>query len=482
MALAFRGAKYLFSILQHVLVDQHGPRLKLTPLVKQALQDWAALATQLHAYPVPIHTLVPGPPHYLTAVDASKTGMGGFWLPTSIMLDAQPCVWRARFPMDIVNQLISATNPRGSITNSDLELAAIVTGASTLAASVPPYRHLCIAIATDNTPALAWSQKGSTSSIAPPAYLLRELAQQCRAGAFDIMPRFTPGSTNTVADCCSRSFHLSDDDFLTLIQRLHPVQPPWKLVTPPAHLTLQMNYALSRQMRPLVSPAAEPVPTQPLGTFGQTSASASTVTQAWPTSMIPSHCYKSSLTDIASASWLPAALQSELARWKEPFVPWARRWPHWAAPTHAYSHPENSTYASTASYPPIPKLTHPLIVSNQCPYLSSPTQPNTAFAPTPRNLTPSQTCSSWVSSSSSALASMHIHPALTRAPFASVTYTSSSMTDVSTLTPAPNTNWIVPQRWPWNLPTKKMESAVNSLASAALVTHNGALSSLSCAA
>jgi hypothetical protein len=81
MAMAFWGAKYLFSILQHDLVDQHGPRIKLTPLVKQALQDWAALATQLHAYPVPIHTLVPAPPHYLTADDASKIGMGGSGSP-----------------------------------------------------------------------------------------------------------------------------------------------------------------------------------------------------------------------------------------------------------------------------------------------------------------------------------------------------------------------------------------------------------------
>jgi hypothetical protein len=41
---------------------------------------------------------------------------------------------------------------------------------------------------------------------------------------------------------------------------------------------------------------------------------------------------------------------------------------------------------------------------------------------------------------------------------------------------------MVPRRWPWNLPIRKMESAGSSLASAALVTRNGALSSPSSAA
>lgn len=214
MAMAFQGARHLFSILQHVLVDQRGHRLKLSPLVKQALKDWEQLAHQIHHHPVPITNLVPRPPHYLTAVDASKQGMGGFWLPTNITLDSQPCVWRASFLPHVTNRLVSTANPLGYVTNSDLELTALITGASTLARSTPNLPHYHIHIATDNSPTQAWVSKGSTSSITMPAFLLCHLAQQCRAHRFVLTPHFTPGTTNTIADFCSRSFHLSNDDFL----------------------------------------------------------------------------------------------------------------------------------------------------------------------------------------------------------------------------------------------------------------------------
>jgi hypothetical protein len=83
MALAIPGAQYLFSILQHVLIDQpHSSRLRLKPLVLQALQDWTQLATALTAFPTPIQTLVPTPPTFLGAVDASGAGLGGFYTAT----------------------------------------------------------------------------------------------------------------------------------------------------------------------------------------------------------------------------------------------------------------------------------------------------------------------------------------------------------------------------------------------------------------
>jgi hypothetical protein len=47
MASAIQGARFLFSVLQHVLVDQPGPRIRLSALVKTALRDWLHLATTL---------------------------------------------------------------------------------------------------------------------------------------------------------------------------------------------------------------------------------------------------------------------------------------------------------------------------------------------------------------------------------------------------------------------------------------------------
>jgi hypothetical protein len=56
MAAALKGARYLFSILQHALVDQNGPRIRVNALLRQSLQDWLQLASSIEEHPVPIAT------------------------------------------------------------------------------------------------------------------------------------------------------------------------------------------------------------------------------------------------------------------------------------------------------------------------------------------------------------------------------------------------------------------------------------------
>jgi hypothetical protein len=75
----------------------------------------------------------------------------------------------------------------------------------------------------------------------------------------------------------------------------------------------------------------------------------SVVTPSFKTSTIQYPCFKSLPTDIEAAQWLPAGLRSSLERWKEPYVPLARRWPHWAAPIHVSNLWENWTCAYPAS-------------------------------------------------------------------------------------------------------------------------------------
>ncbi len=226
MAPALHSKKYLFSILHHVLVDQRGSRLRINNLVRRSLRDWLALATDVLDHPVPLAHLVPMPPTFLGATDASKAGMGGFWLPTTLHPPCSPLVWRAPFSSNIQRALVSVTNPQGSVTNSDLELAALITGAS-IAARRSGVNPTVLQCAINNTPALAWTTRGSTSSITPPAFLLRHLAQVARQQNFALHAVYTPGLTNTLADFCSRSFHLSDHDFLRTVQQQYPTQPSW---------------------------------------------------------------------------------------------------------------------------------------------------------------------------------------------------------------------------------------------------------------
>lgn len=156
MALILCGASYLFSILQHVLVDQpNTTRLRLNPLVKLALLDWETLASTLHATLMPITALTPCAPGYLGTVDASGTGLGGFWIGTTFGQPIQPIAFRYQFPPSIATTLISLTKPTGTLTNSDFELAALVTGATMLASHIPLH-HATLWCASDNTPAISW--------------------------------------------------------------------------------------------------------------------------------------------------------------------------------------------------------------------------------------------------------------------------------------------------------------------------------------
>lgn len=126
MGMAIRGARFLFSVLQNVLTDSSSRRLRLTPLVKAALLDWLHLSETLASLPVPITALVPKAPSYAGAVDASGDGCGGFWLATQYGALPQPIAFRWKFPTHIATELITATNPTGTVSNSDFELAALV--------------------------------------------------------------------------------------------------------------------------------------------------------------------------------------------------------------------------------------------------------------------------------------------------------------------------------------------------------------------
>jgi hypothetical protein len=60
------------------------------------------MASQLATHPVPITSLVPHAPQYLSTSDASQEGMGGMWLPSRLTTDMQPTVWRASFTKETI--------------------------------------------------------------------------------------------------------------------------------------------------------------------------------------------------------------------------------------------------------------------------------------------------------------------------------------------------------------------------------------------
>jgi hypothetical protein len=252
----------------------------------------------------------------------------------------QHFLWRAPVPEHIAQHLVSFQNPHGFLTNSDLELMALLI-TTILATNSTDTPHPHILIASDNTPAVAWAAKGSTTSIKAPAFLLHSLATYRRATPFTFKPVFTPGHTNKIADCCSRSFALSDAASLHNMNKTFPVQPSWKLAQLPSELMSTIYSCALGKLPDVALINNVKMPTTPPGKYGCSSVSASTATQTLQTLPIqyPFCKYLPSVTD--SGPLLPVGLQSALERWNKPFVPWARRSPHWDALTPGYPSREN---------------------------------------------------------------------------------------------------------------------------------------------
>ena len=116
---------------------------------------------------------------------------------------AEPIVWRQRFPADIQSLWVSDVNPRGDITNSDAELCEVIGGHNVCAQNFD-VQHRNITACCDNTPSVAWSLKGSVSRDSQVEYLLRLLAPHCIFYRFISTVTHILGDTNSMVDDASR--------------------------------------------------------------------------------------------------------------------------------------------------------------------------------------------------------------------------------------------------------------------------------------
>jgi len=171
MAIAIPGSCGLFSLLQNEIKFTDNGRIRLTENMLDQLADFEHLAKSLTKCPTALSELVLDHPVAIGPHDASGKGMGGVWLPAVTNSNLKPTLWRARFPDSISNDLASWTNPAGSITNSNLELAGGIAQQDVLVQTVDCTGRTILPLG-DNTPQVSWHLKGSTSTAGPAAYLL----------------------------------------------------------------------------------------------------------------------------------------------------------------------------------------------------------------------------------------------------------------------------------------------------------------------
>ena len=242
--------------------------------------------------------------------------------------------WRAPFPPEIQSALVTSEHPRGTLSLSDLELAGTIAHQDILTSS----RHTAertIWVGGDNTAALAWASKGSATSTAARAYLLRLNALHQRHYRYHPRYHHIPGAVNSMADAASRLWNLTDAALLTHFNLSYPQANSWVLrtLTPTMHSSLIS--ALQRRPAVPMSLLAVPPPPIPHGASGRPSAPALASHPSWnPSPHRGASLFSSCLpSDIAAAPSPPAVDPSGLAQWRTPYALWRRRSPGWGPTT-----------------------------------------------------------------------------------------------------------------------------------------------------
>jgi hypothetical protein len=263
MVLGIPGGRGLFSQLQLALRQVQGSRVKLHREARHQIEDFWVLAQDLASRPTRIAELLPTDPAFVGACDAAKSGLGGVWLPPKIPSEHTPShpplLWRWPVPDRLQALLISEANPKGTITNSDLELAGTLAQEDILVHSVD-CREKTIATMCDNTPAVAWRRKGSVTTPGPASYLLREACLQQRRHRHVSLVSYIPGPINAMADDASRRFDLTDMELLAHFEKLYPQDEPWQMRRLTPDIISRLTSALLRQRPGRPSPVTEHVP------------------------------------------------------------------------------------------------------------------------------------------------------------------------------------------------------------------------------
>lgn len=333
MVLALPGGRGLFSTLYTGLTQSDATvprRIRITKPLRDAITDLQFLAHDLAFRPTRLGEIVDALPAAYGAADASGSGMGGIWLSHDPAF--APILWRCPFPSHIQADLVSFSNPHGHITNSDLELAAQIASLDIII-NHADCRERTLSTFTDNISARAWHRKGSRSTLGPAAYLLRLLSLHQRHFRYRSTSDYIAGPANTMADDASRLWHLSDALLLAHFNSSFPQARPWQL----SHLRPAMHSALTTALRcNRIEPALflhVPPPETLIGFDGSSIVNNWTLTQHSPVIHSPSPHSRSSLNAIGTDPLLPAVDLLNLARWKQPSAPSARRFPAWGPKT-----------------------------------------------------------------------------------------------------------------------------------------------------
>ena len=320
MAIALPGARHLFSHMQHAMATKLGGRVALKRGVHDALDDFRWLLDNIASRPTRIAELVPLLSSAEGHHDASGAGAGGIWFPAAHLAPREgfsqgPIIWRLPWPQHIVDRLVTADNPDGDISNSDLELAGGLLHLEALAQTFD-IRERTVLSKTDNLNTLFWQRKASATTDKVPAHLLRLFGIHQRYHRYVPRHDYQSGASNPVADAASRDFHLSWEDLIADLSPLIPQSNTLQVWTPSSQIVSAVISALLKKRSKPESLLVEPSPPTPSGTSGKSSVCTWPLTPFSKPSRTKYQSYKSSDKEYVKANYQQAAIPSGLERLK----------------------------------------------------------------------------------------------------------------------------------------------------------------------
>ena len=220
-------------------------RAYLSNNVHCEIAHWKQLYQSMKARPTCLVEIVHRLAMDLGFVDASGLSAGCVWLdPNS---NEEHSVWRVEWPPDVVTDLVNCDKSKGRITNSNLELAAIVVQEATSPLIYTDPAWLAPSSGSDNTPMVAWTFKEASTINPVVADLL--CIRSILNYQSTISPSFVyhPGLRNTMIDDALRRFDFNCDSFLSFYTYTYQPQSPgsWTL----CHLSKEVISSLVCALR-----------------------------------------------------------------------------------------------------------------------------------------------------------------------------------------------------------------------------------------
>jgi hypothetical protein len=179
--------------------------LQQNKALRQALILCRTLLRKSTTQPTRCKELVQAWPDYIGICNASSFGFGGVIVGENS--ECPPTVVRMQWPKDITDNVKSDSNPKGTITNSDLEMAGLLIIFLVMEEVIGNLKEANIALVSDNTPTISWVMRLASRHSIVAANLVAALALRLKKlRCCPLTPQHIKGKENSITDIPSHSF------------------------------------------------------------------------------------------------------------------------------------------------------------------------------------------------------------------------------------------------------------------------------------